>query len=258
MDMTALRAKGVVPIRSVPATLHGWRLRFNVEHFFRHEGGVGNIAPTDDPAARVLGVLHWCNDGDLVALDKLEARGVGYDRVSVELQTPNGAETGFAYVGLPEYVNDTCLPTRRYLNILLRGARNVGLDASYIAELEAHEILPPLDPPPFVPPHQSRLFDHNDLVAVRTALSGHLFDMTSARAAHRVAQDWFAAKDVTMFLLRRMDSSNGNETLNDVVTGRLNVNQRRYLDAYLKAFCEEYEYVGPFNYAGIPSAKLMG
>jgi hypothetical protein len=42
MDATSLRAKGVQPSSSTPALLTGWRLRFNVEPFFRHEGGVGN------------------------------------------------------------------------------------------------------------------------------------------------------------------------------------------------------------------------
>jgi sulfite reductase (NADPH) flavoprotein alpha-component len=39
MNLISLRAKGVEPQRSQHAILRGWRLRFNVQHFFRHEGG---------------------------------------------------------------------------------------------------------------------------------------------------------------------------------------------------------------------------
>jgi sulfite reductase (NADPH) flavoprotein alpha-component len=60
MDLKSLRAKGVEPRASARALLRGWRLRFNVHHFFRHEGGVGNTAPSDRPSDVVWGVLHHC------------------------------------------------------------------------------------------------------------------------------------------------------------------------------------------------------
>ena len=62
MDLMSLRAKGVVPHASERAVLRGWRLRFNVPHFFRHEGGVGNIEPFDHRTSAVWGVLHLCGN----------------------------------------------------------------------------------------------------------------------------------------------------------------------------------------------------
>jgi sulfite reductase (NADPH) flavoprotein alpha-component len=106
MNITSLRAKGVEPLVSQRATLLGWRLRFNVQHFFRHEGGVGNIEPSDIPGDCVLGVLHECPDEALSHLDATEACGHGYDRV-----------TAFTYVGMPAFIDEACLPSRRYLNI---------------------------------------------------------------------------------------------------------------------------------------------
>jgi cation transport regulator ChaC len=55
MDLNSLRAKGVEPRASARAVLRGWRLRFNVHHFFRHEGGAGNIESSDRPSGRRLG-----------------------------------------------------------------------------------------------------------------------------------------------------------------------------------------------------------
>ena len=83
MNTLSLRAKGVQARASDPALLRGWRLRFNVKHFFRHEGGVGNIEHTGDPADAVHGVLHECDDEHLALLDAAEAFGHGYDRVEV-------------------------------------------------------------------------------------------------------------------------------------------------------------------------------
>ena len=60
MSLQSLRAKGIEPLASTRAVLQGWRLRFNVQHFFRHEGGVGNIEYTGHPDDRVMGVLHEC------------------------------------------------------------------------------------------------------------------------------------------------------------------------------------------------------
>lgn len=256
MDLTSLRAKGVVPVASVPATLTGWRLAFNVEHFFRHEGGVGNIQRTDDPADRVMGILHRCSDADLAALDRLEARGVGYDRVSIMLDTPEGQREGLAYVGLPAYVNDACLPTRRYLNILVRGAERAGLDTGYVAALKAHPVLELPNPPPFEPP-QRPLVRYDDLGPMQTILGGHVFDMTFARKEHSIPQGWFSGLEVTVFHLRRNDSSDGSETLADLIHDRLRPDQKRYLNLYLHAFDEEYDYVGRFDYASLPDGKQL-
>ena len=257
MDLTALKAKGVVPVRSMPASLSGWQLRFSVEHFFRHEGGVGNIAQTREFSDKVLGIVHWCDDHDLAALDKLEARGVGYDRVTVRVETSEGVEDAYTYVGLPAYVNDAILPLRRYLNILVRGAKNAGLASDYIASLQAHPITKPVEMPPFTPADTGVLLDHRLVTQTQTVLAGYVFDMCAARAAHVVAQSWFASKDVTIFLLKRMDSSDGTEQLVDMLNNRLRADQRRYLNTYLHAFADEYEYVGQFDYASLPAGMEL-
>ncbi|MEM6941015.1 MAG: gamma-glutamylcyclotransferase family protein [Pseudomonadota bacterium] len=257
MDFAALTAKGVIPLASRKAKLNGWRLRFNLEHFFRHEGGVGNIEQTGSPSDVVQGVLHECNDGHLAALDKLEGRGVGYDRIEVPVETTEGVERAYTYVGRPLYLNEACLPTKRYLTILVRGANQAGLDPEYIAALNSHPVLPAQDHPPFAAQADLPVMDHAALEWDQTVLAGHVFHMKDVRPAHELARTWFGGKDVTQFHLRRMDSSTGTEALADYLSDRLSAYQQSFLNTYLHAFDEEYELIGNFNYAHLPAEKIM-
>jgi len=251
MDLTSLRAKGVEPRLSRRAALHGWRLRFNVQHFFRHEGGVGNIEHSGDPSDVVRGVLHLCEDAHLAPLDATEAYGHGYDRVEVTVDTEEGQQQAIAYVGLPAFLNEACLPTQRYLNILLQGATLAGLDPTYIEALRHQPVQTNPELPPFVPPAGDYpAFNAEELARqpLYTALAGCVFDMSRAREYHRYLQRFFGGRDMTLFHLKRLDQSDGNETLDDVRHGRFTPAQRRYLDEYLYAYMHEYAYAGRFVY----------
>lgn len=152
MDLRSLRAKGVEPHTSERAVLFGWRLRFNVHHFFRHEGGVGNIEPSDNPADVVWGVLHRCGGAHLALLDAAEAYGHGYDRIDLLVRTDRGERAAIAYVGIPAFLDEGCRPTQRYLNILLKGATEAGLDPAYVDALRRHPVHQRRPIPQFVPP----------------------------------------------------------------------------------------------------------
>jgi len=261
MDALSLRAKGVAPSASRPAVLPGWRLRFDVEHFFPHEGGMGNIARTGDPSDRTPGVLHRCNDADLAALDRAEACGIGYDRAEVAVTTAEGPVRALAYVGRPAFINPACLPTRRYRNILLRGAKAAGLDPAHVAWLEALPVMPERETGPFVAPlPRAPVLRPADLArpGPLTALDGAVFSMARARPRHEILKTWFGGRDVTLFLLRRLDTSDGTETMEDVAAGRLRPDQRACLDTYLHAFAEEYDYVGRLEHPrpDAPSGNL--
>ncbi|HEX9257912.1 MAG TPA: gamma-glutamylcyclotransferase family protein [Acidimicrobiales bacterium] len=249
MDLTSLRAKGVTPSTSQRAALPGWRLRFNVAHFFRHEGGVGNIERTDDPADRVLGVVHLCEDSDLARLDEAEAYPIGYDRVELAVLTDTGPVTAVAYVGTPAFVDDTRLPSRRYLNILVAGATAAGIDSAYIEALRAHQVLVNEDYPPFTPPAGEHPGYTAAALAARpelTALADAVFDMSEARPQHRVLRSQYGGRDMTLYHLRRMDSSAGTETEADIARGRLSEAQRAYLNEYLHEYAREYRYAGRY------------
>lgn len=252
MELTSLRAKGVEPLCSEQATLHGWTLMFNVPHWFRNEGGVGNIRRTDDPRARVIGVMHQCEDEAMARLDTMEAYGIGYDRIEVELETQRGPAVAVAYIGFSNYTDDSCRPSQRYLNILIKGAVAAGLPEAYIDGLRTHPTHPNEPYPPFEPPEggypeftAASLAAHSNL----TALAGSVFDMTGSRwQLDFPNRHIFAGRDTTLFHLARLDSSDGRETIEDLAHDRLNDAQRRYLNEYLHEYDKEYRYVGRFIY----------
>lgn len=251
INLIALRAKGVEPISSQRAVLRGWRLRFNVQHWFRHEGGVGNIQQTGNPDDVVEGMFHVCEDAHLPMLDAVEAYGVGYDRIEVNLDTEDGPVRALTYVGLPGYLNDTCLPTQRYLNIIIKGAQAAGLSQSYIERLRQHPIHPEHPYPPFeTPGEEMPAYDEESLQAHPnlTALFGAVFDMEHAAGRLDCLKDLFGGKDMTLFHLKRHDSSTGNETLEDILKGNISPSGKRYLNAYLHEYAREFRYAGRYIY----------
>jgi len=251
MNITSLRAKGVEPLASRLAVLHGWRLRFNVQHFFRHEGGVGNIERSEQPGDRVLGVLYDCPDEALAPLDAMEACGHGYERITVEVEAEGKRLPALTYAGMPAFIDDSSLPSRRYLNIVIDGARSAGLDPDYVQALMAQPVHRPDDYPPFTPPPGDYpVFDAASLARqpLYTALYGAVFDMSQARPLHEYLKGFFGGRDMTLFHLKRMDSSDGNESMDDILHGRLNEAQLRYLNGYLNEYAREYRYVGRFDY----------
>ncbi|WP_428604513.1 gamma-glutamylcyclotransferase family protein [Sedimenticola sp.] len=251
MNITSLRAKGVEPLAARCAVLEGWRLRFNVQHFFRHEGGVGNIERSKEPGDRVLGVLYDCPDEALAPLDAVEAYGHGYDRISIEVEADGKRVPALTYVGMPEFIDDSCLPSRRYLNIVIDGARAAGLDPDYVQDLMAHPVHRASDYPPFMPPPGDYpVFDADSLAGhpLYTALLGAVFDMSQARPLHEYLKGFFGGRDMTLFHLKRLDSSDGKESMDDIRHGCLNEAQRHYLNGYLNEYAKEYRYIGRFNY----------
>jgi sulfite reductase (NADPH) flavoprotein alpha-component len=53
---------------------------------------------------------------------------------------------------------------------------------------------------------------------------------------------------MTLFHLRRLDSSNLDETIDDIRHGRLNQAQWHYLNNYLHEYAREYRYAGRYDY----------
>jgi sulfite reductase (NADPH) flavoprotein alpha-component len=181
----------------------------------------------------------------------VEAYGYGYDRITVEVKADGERISALTYIGMPGFIDDRCLPSRRYLNILIDGARQAGLDPDYVQELMTQPVLQLDDHPPFTPPAGDfPLFDTASLARhpIYTALYGAVFDMSQARPLHEYLKRFFGGHDMTLFHLKRLDSSDGNESMDDIRLGRLNEVQRRYLNGYLNEYAREYRYVGRFDY----------
>jgi sulfite reductase (NADPH) flavoprotein alpha-component len=250
MNQISLRAKGVEPISSKRAVLKGWRLCFNVQHFFRHEGGVGNIQPST-AGDQVYGLLYDCPDESLEPLDATEACGYGYHRTTVTVETSGEMVSAYTYVGMPDFIDDNCLPSRRYLNILIKGARQAGLNPEFILALSRQPVHQSEEYPPFTPPSGDFPRYTDDSLSrhpLYTGLYGAVFDMSQARPLHEYLKGFFGGRDMTLFHLKRLDSSNGSETIEDIRQGRLNKSQRRYLNDYLNEYAREYRYVGQIDY----------
>ena len=251
MALRSLSVKGVKPLRSERGVLRNWRLRFNVQHFFRHEGGVANIENSNERSDEVWGVLHLCEDHHLPLLDSAEAYPHGYNRTEVTVLADRGEQKALVYVGMPSFLNASCRPSQRYLRLLLEGAAAAGLDPSYIEFLRGHPVHqnPPL--PKFVPPPgEYPVFTAETLPLhpLYTALAGSVFDMSRARWHHRFLHGIFGGKDTTLFQLARLDSSNYSPTLEDITRARLSPEQQHGLNEYLHAYALEYVYVGQFRY----------
>jgi sulfite reductase (NADPH) flavoprotein alpha-component len=199
----------------------------------------------------VFGVLYECPDLALPLLDAVEAFGYGYDRITVEVEADGERISALTCIGMPDFIDDRCLPSRRYLNILIDGARKAGLNPDYVQNLMAQPVLRPDDHPPFIPPSgEYPVFDTASLAQhpIYTALYGAVFDMSQARSLHEYLKCFFGGHDMTLFHLKRLDSSNGNESMDDIRHGRLNEAQRQYLNGYLNEYTKEYRYVGRFDY----------
>ena len=53
---------------------------------------------------------------------------------------------------------------------------------------------------------------------------------------------------MTLFHLKRLDSSDGKESMDDIRHGRLNEVQQCYLNSYLNEYAREYRFIGRIDY----------
>ena len=112
------------------ARLPGFRLAFNMR------GDDGQVyANITHPGKGVLGVIYRCGPE---ALEKLDAYEIGYERRLVRVVTED-EETldAVAYVVKPEFVTNEQKPSGEYLSRIVTGARQHGLPATYVREIEA-------------------------------------------------------------------------------------------------------------------------
>ena len=66
--------------------------------------------------------------------------------------------------------------------------------------------------------------------------------------ASAMTQFRLGGKDMTLFHLKRLDTSDGSETLADIKHGHITEPGRKYLNAYLHEYDAEFRYVGRYVY----------
>jgi 2-hydroxychromene-2-carboxylate isomerase len=118
------------------ATRWGWlaghRLCFDLPIGPGERGCASVVA---DPDARVGGVLYRITDDDAARLDRTE---LGYRRIAVEVDADGGGRLA-AFTYQSTLSKPGRLPSRRYLDLLLDGARTHGLPADYVAWLDGFD-----------------------------------------------------------------------------------------------------------------------
>lgn len=121
-----------------PARLDGHALAFSIESKNTWHGGVADILPA--PGDEVWGALWLVPPEESHALDEHE--GVfrdppAYRRVTVEVTTPAGDRVRCRSYQVVAPDPRTPPPSKAFRDTLVRGARTVGLPASYVARLAA-------------------------------------------------------------------------------------------------------------------------
>jgi len=129
--------KKVKVIESAPAVLKDFRMAFSFEAFHRVEPGFAGL--WDSPGSEVHGVAFCTDKESADILDAAEgANDFGYQKEEVPLKTYTGrALRGSIYIDRSPDRKEF-LPSKRYLDILISGAKEAGLESEYIAKLESH------------------------------------------------------------------------------------------------------------------------
>ena len=104
----------------------------------RDGSGKCDIVPTSAPCV-VWGVLFDVAQDEKPALDAVEGLGIGYFEKEVRIVTDDGECLALTYHANPAGTDAALRPFDWYKNYVVRGAREHGLPADYIRELEVVE-----------------------------------------------------------------------------------------------------------------------
>jgi gamma-glutamylcyclotransferase len=131
---TFLGRRGMRPLETAIGMLRDFELRFDLP-IGPGERGCANVGPREGD--HVWGALYRLTHADAERLDRTEGVPQGvYRRLAVEVHGPSGlAIAAFTYRS--EITRPERKPSRRYLGLLLAGARELALPPDWIARLRA-------------------------------------------------------------------------------------------------------------------------
>ena len=133
---TFLGRRRMRPLDARVAVLEGWRLVFDLP-VGKGERGVANLLRAPEEFA--TGVAYLIEASQVRQLDRSEGVPRAYRRERVELAAPDGARfPGFTYVSPHRHPGRK--PSRRYMGLLLRGARHHGLPDAWVTYLRSFEL----------------------------------------------------------------------------------------------------------------------
>jgi len=136
-NMAAQRLSARVPSAQFVcgAELVGHALKFH-KPSKKDGSGKCDAAPSGSSADRVYGAVFSILESELPLLDKFEGQGFGYDRKSVSLISESLGNTE-AQTYLATKFDSSLRPLDWYKEHVVRGAKAIGLPASYVASIEA-------------------------------------------------------------------------------------------------------------------------
>jgi len=116
------------------ARLKGYDIAFNK----RTNSGTGAANIVRRKAETVWGVVFRCSPETLVKMDGYErTEGGDYRRATVRVRCESGDEIdAVTYIAGESFVSDSLIPSDKYLQTVLRGARHYGLPEEYIRKIE--------------------------------------------------------------------------------------------------------------------------
>lgn len=118
------------------ASVAGCRLAFSKQS--KDGSGKAMLVNSDDPAARVYGVLYEIAKDEVSKLDRAEGRGKGYERVDdFEVCANGNAVRVMTYMADKTAIDAALKPYDWYLNLAVIGAEENGLPDDYVATLRA-------------------------------------------------------------------------------------------------------------------------
>jgi cation transport regulator ChaC len=134
---TFVGRRGMRPSEALAGRLEGWVLAFDLP-VGPGERGVANLHPR--PGDYVWGVLYAITPSEATRLDRSEGvhRGA-YTRVQVAVVSRDGRSLP-AFTYCSRRSDPTRKPSRRYLGLLLAGARDHGLPADYVEILRGLDL----------------------------------------------------------------------------------------------------------------------
>jgi gamma-glutamylcyclotransferase len=131
---TFLGRRRMQPLATTIGVLRDFELRFDLP-VGPGERGVANVAPR--PGDLVWGALYRLTHADAERLDRTEGVGHGvYRRLAVDVHGTDGAAVA-AFTYRSEISRPERKPSRRYLGLLLAGARELALPPDWVERLRA-------------------------------------------------------------------------------------------------------------------------
>jgi len=126
------------------AVLRGYKFAFNKRSASAvgdSASGKANAVKTETSADRVLGVVFEVQEDEMLLLDEAEGRDKGYlrEELTVTEVGDNRSFRALTYIAEEGYINGSLQPFSWYKRHVVEGAKHFGLDAAYVAEIEAFQ-----------------------------------------------------------------------------------------------------------------------